>query len=1195
MIPFLRKNFILLSLLLLIPYIGTAQWVPKNISLTGNFNDIAGFQESNLILATDNGLYHTSNGAALNPTWTNTTLIDPTENMYFQNVEFLQFELYNVTSNTNALYSSLGFNSITNEYSVYLIDSFNPRNAQRIWTSQPNQTINALAKSNSRNEEIVILGDNGFALQYKNGVFYTLDNRINGNLKSGSLGGILLILDDENNKVFVLNEDFSTGQYLFDYVKFLPIGNYNCTLSQGSRNFILGDSVIYFNNSPSADINVMDKHFDTMSIKTLIDGNIMLAASDIGIYYTSNPLYYFERQVSTINQHITNGSVIGQTDIYYAVGPNQTILRSNNISGDQLELYGKINPYPACTNNSGSGASMVKGSANSRSWFVNGVQIFNNNINYTYDGSSNYLLELVLGGANGSQATFTYNQIPSDVPNISMNITSNQSNYCNGDRAIITIDNSESNVIYKLKSGSGSNEAVWGEAIGNGSTITIDFQPTRATENYYVTAKNPVSLCESGNSSILTIDVLRTEADFSFNMLNVYPNETIPIYNQSTFTDTYSWDFGPNASPSTSSLENPFVSYTTATTDEIDLTATHNTGCSSTKLLEAPLIVTPPAVTPYWNLESGISTGTNNVSGFTDLLRNIYDTGDGIIMYGRHDDLELKTRAGQSKYVPDGLTDQVYLAKYDYLGTLKFVVYGTSNGDLMITDVVTDNNDNIILSFWGDSTLDFIDAKKNQYSFNNRRGNHLAKLNKYGEFLEAFHAPDMTIYDLTINDQNEIFIIADLSGTSDLIINDWETNNTIDSRSTQSGGISFKLDSNYNILWINNWIGGANVNMTLDSSGNIIYYGSYASDLSVVSNSGASYFIGNRFSWRNTVSRYDSIGYIIKMDSSGNNFLWNRSFVSLNNNSSNNTNWPSDSARVLSVALDSADNIYTCIRNSRWRNGNFLRFDLETMNRNQFLSTTNLGTLVYKKFDSNGNELWNTGTEQTNDAIDVRNVHLTFENNFLVSTYLIDSLDDTTAPQTTYYSPTANPLTLFTNYPEDLAVREFRDTNGDMQFIKPITTNASTNGNPAITLLKLANPITNFNNDLFIGVEMRNPWSTAVYNNEIIMPKDTRIMLSKVDDSTLPSIFPDNTAGIASIEENGLSLYPNPAKNSVQINFSKESILEIGIYSISGQIVKKIKISSSDNVDVSQLKPGLYILKSVDKKSESFFSKLIIK
>jgi hypothetical protein len=1205
MTPFLQKSFILLLLLfLLIPFNSKAQWSAKNNSLTGDFNDIAGYQESHLILATDSGLYSTSNGAAISPTWSNVTLTNTTENTYFQNVEFLQFELYNVTSNTNVLYSSLGFNSITNEYSVYLIDSFNPRNAQRIWTSQPNQMINALASNNSRNEQIVILGNNGFALQYKSGIFYSLDNRIQGNLKSGFLSNVLLILDDENNRVYRLKERFGFDEYQYDFVKFLPPGNYNCVTVNSYDVFVLGDTVTYFDNSGSGDISTMDKHFDNLSIKTLINSDEILAATDTGIYYTPNIYFYLERQVSTLNQNITNGSVIGQTDIHYAVGPNQTILRSDNINDDQLELYGRIEPYGACTTSNGSGARMVKGSANSRSWFVNGVQIFSNDVSYTYDGSTSYLLELQLGGRNGGQATFSYTQTPSAVPDISMNITSDQSSYCLRDQATITIENSEPDVMYKLQLRDGFDLFDYGDVVGDGNDVSINFYPTRPTGNYFIKARNINSLCTSDQSPDITIGVLRTEADFSYNIINPYPHEMINFYNHSTFSDTYLWGFGSNASNSNSTLENPVISYATSNNADINLTATNNIGCTSTIQLPSPNIVNEPQPAASWNLESGISTGSNNVAGLNDLLRNMHDTGDGIIIYGRHDAIELKSRAGRSITVPEGFTDQVYIAKYDYLGTLKFMIYGTSQfGDVMITDLKTDSSGNILLSTWGNSTLDFFDAKQDIYTLNNGNGGHIVKLTANGEFIEAIQLKGASINQFHLDSQNDIYLLG--GGSQTLEVFDWSTNTLIDtynvsSLSSSRKAIYLKLDTNYQIVHANTWLfndtNGYDFNLKIDSNGVLLFYGSFINELDIVSDSGSLIPIGDRFSWTHPIETYSNVGYVIKMNSSASSVIWKRCFVSINNDSSTNTNWLSSDAMVEDITFDFSNNVYVAIRNGRRGSGNFLMYDIETMNGNQLLNSTDLGVLVYKKLDSNGNELWNTGTEQMDDAVDFNNIHLAFENNKLVSTYIIDSQDDVTLnPQTRYYSPTVNDLTFFTNYPEDLLVREFRDSNGEMQFIRPIGRNTQTsNGLPALVLNKVVTPVNNVQNGLFVGLEMRNPWGTAQFNNETIGPNETRIMLSKVEESSLSSVFPDNTAGITSINENRISFRPNPATDSIKILYEDENALEIVFYSLFGQVVKTTTTLPNNNIDISEMKNGIYLIKVIDKEQREFISKLII-
>jgi hypothetical protein len=74
----------------------------------------------------------------------------------------------------------------------------------------------------------------------------------------------------------------------------------------------------------------------------------------------------------------------------------------------------------------------------------------------------------------------------------------------------------------------------------------------------------------------------------------------------------------------------------------------------------------------------------------------------------------------------------------------------------------------------------------------------------------------------------------------------------------------------------------------------------------------------------------------------------------------------------------------------------------------------------------------------------------------------------------------------------------------------------------------------------------------------------------------------DSSCATASVEDNNLlkiSLYPNPTNNMLNIS-AKSTIKSAVIYNVLGKVVKNITINKvSDNIDVSSLNSGIYIIK----------------
>jgi hypothetical protein len=88
-----------------------------------------------------------------------------------------------------------------------------------------------------------------------------------------------------------------------------------------------------------------------------------------------------------------------------------------------------------------------------------------------------------------------------------------------------------------------------------------------------------------------------------------------------------------------------------------------------------------------------------------------------------------------------------------------------------------------------------------------------------------------------------------------------------------------------------------------------------------------------------------------------------------------------------------------------------------------------------------------------------------------------------------------------------------------------------------------------------------------------------------------------NTVGVKEIDKSiSVNIYPNPAKNSIQIQ-SSSVIKKIVIYSLTGQYVKSINSNtnlSNSLLNVSDLTQGIYFMTLVDDKENKITKKIII-
>ena len=72
--------------------------------------------------------------------------------------------------------------------------------------------------------------------------------------------------------------------------------------------------------------------------------------------------------------------------------------------------------------------------------------------------------------------------------------------------------------------------------------------------------------------------------------------------------------------------------------------------------------------------------------------------------------------------------------------------------------------------------------------------------------------------------------------------------------------------------------------------------------------------------------------------------------------------------------------------------------------------------------------------------------------------------------------------------------------------------------------------------------------------------------------------------------ENGVGVYPNPSKDLVRI-YGVEAT-EVQVYNVLGQMVKKIR--ETNEISVTDLVEGIYLLRITDEKGINYTERIII-
>lgn len=99
-------------------------------------------------------------------------------------------------------------------------------------------------------------------------------------------------------------------------------------------------------------------------------------------------------------------------------------------------------------------------------------------------------------------------------------------------------------------------------------------------------------------------------------------------------------------------------------------------------------------------------------------------------------------------------------------------------------------------------------------------------------------------------------------------------------------------------------------------------------------------------------------------------------------------------------------------------------------------------------------------------------------------------------------------------------------------------------------------------------------------SDQLLIKTDAASTATSLPISIIKKItFTDYLLGTAGVGENkaSLKMYPNPATDYFKISGLKEKSL-LQIYSLSGQLLHSQNYSPDANVDVSQLKSGVYLI-----------------
>lgn len=197
--------------------------------------------------------------------------------------------------------------------------------------------------------------------------------------------------------------------------------------------------------------------------------------------------------------------------------------------------------------------------------------------------------------------------IPSADPNTQVDIV--PAVLCAPGPVVVHVYNSEPGFNYRVRLGTSS---VSGTQTGNGGTLTFSLGNLQWSNTYNVYVTNPQGNCPLQLSTLLTLTYAPVGGAFTIS--NPFPlvGETVNV-TSATATDAYSWNFGSNASPETSTEAQPSFDYTAAGPQQIVALMSNAAGCTDTITLDVNVGQQAPDLDGEvcWAQLTGIQGATN--------------------------------------------------------------------------------------------------------------------------------------------------------------------------------------------------------------------------------------------------------------------------------------------------------------------------------------------------------------------------------------------------------------------------------------------------------------------------------------------------------------------------------------------------------------------------------------------------------
>lgn len=951
------KNFVLSLLLFAFFQPLYSQWQQLETGVTSDLTGVV-FVGNLGIITSENDIYYTTTGGETSTDW---SLLTPTSTSpdvitAYNNSVFYSCNTPQESTETNAKIFVCGKNTVTNQAVIFKI-TMPSLNCELIYTGTANSSLNKIRDDGS-NGFCLAAGDNGLLVRinlWSNAVdtiltnttddFISVDMYSNycllispGKLRYGSFYGY------PQTMVNVLEE------VVLSDVKDAMFGNSTDANLVGDNSYVKNyNGTVTYNNNFYGPLNAK-------SITNYYGFNYV--ATDHGIYRSGSSRNYLELQPSSEGMDVTE---FWSGEDIYACGKDGLLLKGLN-EGGATEPYVSIKTQNTCVETNALFQSF-RGSSTSCQWFINGELFYtgcSNNVFHSFEEPGTYTVTLETTndyGLSGSASKDILIVIPplEDLP-----VTLQNPLLCKNEHALITIDNTQENVVYHLYKQGQIGGGTYGSVAGTGGTVVMESGTIDEAGTYYIKAKNEFAECYSNLDNTVYIDVEKTEAKMHASLINAETNEEVYFFQQAVDAQNFEWEFYPGSSVTESTEENPVTSFNAPGSTSVTLQCSSENGCEDTQTFEGPLVYTPSTVTAGWSVVNTGPQSVENTPGDFE-VSDFEKTPDGLLTCGSYYNRVFGTTDGLNYDLSN--KRGAYLAKHDFNGVLKWVIYTekdpTDQGYDVIPSIATDSENNIYIcgyskGYMYDNTGTEISLKNPEYPWVNT--GFIVKLDERGKFIWKLQITRAFPGDIYVDKEDNLVATGIFNYSPSMAY----LNNTPvgDFGEAFADNVNFfiaKISSGGSVLWdagveIQAVNGEDLTDVGFDSENNIYLNGYYEQDVKLYNEDEATYIE------RLGLGNYGNKMFLGKYDTNGNVQWLTRSYTIINT-----PNMISSVVRPYDMKVDDHGNCYITGSNNAYLNTTYSGYQVF---ENSDATTTvqeDLGAYFVLKVNSQGNCEWMRG------------------------------------------------------------------------------------------------------------------------------------------------------------------------------------------------------------------------------------------